>query len=316
MLLEIRDVNVHLERNGATAPILENIYFKLETGAVAAWIGESGCGKTTLANTILQLLPSEMRLRGSIQFDGVDLLKLDERAMRALRGKSIGMIPQEPALALNPVLRAGAQVEEALRNHRIAGGADARRLALDAMRGVGLDDAENIYKQYAHRLSGGMRQRVAIAAALVAKPKLLIADEATTALDPTLRIRVFEYFEKLRRENGMSIIYISHDLPAVARLAESMEVFYAGRIVESAPRERLERSPMHPYTRALLDCSVNIIQSIPGAAPAPAQRSRGCAFHPRCALREERCEREVPEMATYAENHRAACHVTVREARP
>lgn len=310
MLLNVSDLSVTFQTRGAPARVLENIYFEIKAGESVAFAGESGCGKTTLAKTILKILPAEARVSGTIQFEESDICKLNDREMNRLRGRDIAYIPQEPALALNPVLPVGAQVEETLIIHGLASGAEARRRALESMAAVGLQNAQAIYREAAHRLSGGMRQRVAIAAAMAARPKLLIADEATTALDATLKLQIFDYFEQARRSWNASILYISHDLRALSRVASKIYILYAGRIVESGSTAEILQNPLHPYTKALLNCASNITEAIPGSAPSPQAKPAGCAYHPRCPLALEKCKLQIPPTRDFDLSKRsAACHV-------
>lgn len=293
-MLNIRGLNVTYVQRGGNVAALENIHFQLNAGESVAWVGESGCGKSTLAKAILQILPAAARVSGSIQFQGRELVHMPERELTSVRGREIALVPQEPALALNPVMRAGSQVAEVLQIHGLASGAAARTRALEAMRAAGLANAELLYHETPGRLSGGQRQRVAIAAAIVSSPKLCIADEPATALDPTLRQLVMDRFERMRAGNGAAIIYISHDLAAVARAASRICIFYAGRIVEEGPSELILQKPLHPYTRALVNSARNITETIPGTVPPAGAKPAGCAFHPRCARSETRCKESVP----------------------
>ncbi|MFN0207699.1 MAG: ABC transporter ATP-binding protein [Planctomycetota bacterium] len=266
-ILKISNLNVEYPRRPEAVRALHGVSFELNRGETVAWVGESGCGKTTLANAVLGLLPNGGRIvSGSICWNGTEIANANDRHLCKIRGSEIAYIPQEPALALNPVLRIGTQVEETLRVHRMGTRREMQQKALDSLRRAGLPEPEAIYNESAHRLSGGMRQRAAIAAAIVANPKCIIADEPTTALDAALRLQILALFQSLRRDTGASIIMISHDLARVADFADRVFVFYAGRIVESGATREVFSKPAHPYTKSLLENS-GIVVSIGGESP-------------------------------------------------
>ncbi len=306
-LLAVENLTVELSAGGALRPALRGVTFALEAGESVALVGESGCGKTQLARAILGLSPETARVTGSVRFGGRSLLGLSDTQWRAVRGREIGLVFQEPASALDPVQTIGAQIRETLRFHFDVSRAESRRLALAALRDVGFPDPERALSEYPHRLSGGLRQRALLALTLVAGPALLLADEPTASLDATVAAQVLDLLDGLRRERGLTLLLITHDLGAVAAHCDRVLVLYAGQIVEEADTATLFRSPAHPYTRGLL-------RSMPTVAPAARERgrryevipglladlssreARGCAFAPRCPERFEPCEASPPDL--------------------
>jgi peptide/nickel transport system ATP-binding protein len=288
-------------------------------GETLAIVGESGCGKSVTAMSILRLLPMPpARIAGGrIEFDGRNLLELSEPDMRKVRGNAISMIFQEPMTSLNPVLTIGRQISEALVLHRGMTEKAALVRAAEMLRKVHIPEAERRLTQYPHELSGGMRQRVMIAMALACGPRLLIADEPTTALDVTIQAQILELMHELRAETGASVILITHDLGVVAEIAHRVVVMYAGRKVEEAPIGELFASPRHPYTRGLLGSMPHLGDSvnetgkrlveIPGMVPSLREPAPGCLFAPRCPNATERCSREAPPLELHAPGHQAAC---------
>ncbi len=313
-LLEIDGLTLAFRGAEGELPVVEGLSLSLEAGQVLGLVGESGCGKSVTARSIMRLLdsPPAVYRDGAIRFEGRDLLRLDETAMRALRGGRIGMIFQEPMTSLNPTFTVGFQIDEALRLHtdlsRPARRARARELL--ARTGVGAPDRR--LAQYPFELSGGLRQRVMIAMAIACDPRLLIADEPTTALDVTVQAQILELLLELRARTGMALLLITHDLGVVAETCDEVAVMYAGTIVEQAPAERLFAAPRHPYTAALLASipqlrpGVRRLPSIPGTVPAPGLRPPGCAFVDRCTRRLERCTSDRPALRVEAE-HGVAC---------
>ncbi|MGH6932728.1 MAG: ABC transporter ATP-binding protein [Dongiaceae bacterium] len=295
--------------------VVEEISFEVPAGKTVGLVGESGCGKSVTAMTVMRLLPSPpSRIEsGRMLFDGADIAKLGEGALRKLRGNRMGMIFQEPMTSLNPTLAIGFQIAEVLRLHRGMNAAEARRATIEMLRHVGIGAAERRLAQYPHELSGGLRQRVMIAMALVCEPALLIADEPTTALDVTIQAQILDLLRRLQREMAMAILLITHDLGVVAEMCDQVVVMYAGRIVERAPVDRLFKTPRHPYTAGLLASSPRRaarggrLPTIPGLVPAPGARGRGCSFAERCSRAVERCRAERPELTACAPNHAAAC---------
>ncbi len=289
-LLEIESLNVAFDTaRGQVRPVRDASY-SIFPGQTLAVVGESGCGKSVTALSILRLIPSPPGrvLSGAIRFEGRDLLELTEAQMRGVRGKDIAMIFQEPMTSLNPVYTIGDQIAEAVTLHQHVGSRQAYEIAEQSMRDVGIADPHRRLREYPHQLSGGMRQRVMIAMALSCKPKLLIADEPTTALDVTIQAQILELLRKLQGESGMAILLITHDLGVVAENADTVAVMYASRVVEFATVEDLFDRPRHPYTEGLfrsvpkLGGHVSRLQTIAGNVPNPANFPAGCKFHPRC----------------------------------
>jgi oligopeptide/dipeptide ABC transporter ATP-binding protein len=306
-LLEVRDLGV------AFGPVraVDGVSFTLVPGETLGLVGESGCGKSTTALALMRLLHGAT-LRGAAFFGGRDLLALDEAAMRTVRGGEIGMIFQDPGTALHPLIRVGEQVAETIRAHHHVSAAEARARALDLFRKVGIAAPEQRLRAYPHELSGGMCQRVMIAAAIACGPRLLLADEPTTALDVTVQAQILELLQSVSREAGMAMILITHDLGVVAGMADRVAVMYAGRIVEIAETTALFATPTHPYTRGLLGSVPQLdrgweeeLPTIPGSVQT-ASAATGCRFAPRCPLAGEVC-REAPPLVPVGEGHFAAC---------
>ena len=318
-LLEIENLQTHFRTPDGVNRAVDGVSFTVEAGETVAIVGESGCGKSVTASSILRLIPEPPgKIKGSIRFEGVDLLKLDERAMRDIRGNQISMVFQEPMTSLNPVLTVGRQIGETLRLHQGLGREAAERRAVEMLRLVGIAEPERRAREYPHQLSGGMRQRVMIAIALACNPKLLIADEPTTALDVTIQAQILDLMSELKQRVGAAIILITHDLGVVAEIAERVLVMYAGRKVEEAPVGELFRTPRHPYTQGLLGALPKLGSSlnekatklveIPGAVPSLKQRIAGCVFASRCALTRDVCRHVPPALELKAPGHLAACH--------
>ena len=314
-MLAVRNLRVTFPIGGSRFPAVDGIDFDLAPGEVLGIVGESGSGKSVTALALLSLIESPGRIEdGSIFFGNDDLALMDDNALRAVRGKQIAMIFQEPMTSLNPVFTIGDQIGETLREHDNLSRKQARQLAIDLLGRVGILGAERRVDEYPHQLSGGMRQRVMIAMALACRPKLLIADEPTTALDVTIQAQILELLDELRRETGMAIILITHDLGVIARLAERVMVMYAGRVVEHAAVGALFANPGHPYTAGLL-ASVprlrkeqNTLQPIEGMAPTLAAMPHGCRFAPRCALARPICGEARPPFVRLEAQHDVACH--------
>jgi oligopeptide/dipeptide ABC transporter ATP-binding protein len=290
-LLEIANLSVAFETSRGGIRPVRDVSLSIYPGQTVALVGESGCGKSVTSLSILRLIPSPPGkvLGGSIKFDGRDLLTLSEKEMRSVRGKEIAMIFQEPMTSLNPVYTIGDQIVEAVMLHQGVGSREAYEIAEESLHDVGIADPQRRIKTYPHELSGGMRQRVMIAMALSCKPRLLIADEPTTALDVTIQAQILELLRDLQRETGMAILLITHDLGVVAENADVVNVMYASRIVETASVEALFDGPRHPYTDALFRSIPRLgdrssrLETIPGTVPNPARFPGGCKFHPRCA---------------------------------
>jgi oligopeptide/dipeptide ABC transporter ATP-binding protein len=294
-------------------PVLEDVSFAIAPGETLGLVGESGCGKSVTALSIMRLLPEPPAriASGRIVFDGTDLLDLDAERLRSIRGDRIAMIFQEPMTSLNPVFTIGDQIGESLIVHRGASRAAARAEAARLLDLVGIPAAASRLDRYPHELSGGQRQRAMIAIALACKPRLLIADEPTTALDVTVQAQILDLIARLRRELGMAVLLITHDLGVVAEFCDRVAVMYAGRIVEEAPATALFAAPGHRYTEALLrsmpaaNAPGRDLPSIPGSVPPPAARGAGCVFAPRCGFATPRCRAELPPLG--APPHRLRC---------
>jgi oligopeptide/dipeptide ABC transporter ATP-binding protein len=318
-LLEIQGLTVQFRTPRATFPAVQDVSLSIGRGEILGLVGESGCGKTTTALSVLRLLPPGARLvAGRVLLrengDSRELVQLPERDMRNVRGSRIAMVFQEPMTALNPVMKVGDQVAEALLAHKEVTGAEARAAALEMMRQVAIPDAERRMKQYPHQLSGGLRQRVLIAMALMCRPLLLIADEPTTALDVTIQAQILALLAELRQRLGLALLLISHDLGVVAQIADRVAVMYAGRIVESGPMREVFAAPAHPYTRGLLRAAPSLaaqpqrrMATIEGFPPDLRRLPSGCAFEPRCDLHIPECRQAVPELVEVAPGHWARC---------
>jgi len=314
-LLSIEDLSVSFATEDGRVRVVEEVSFAVPAGRTVGLVGESGCGKSVTAMSIMRLLPSPpSRVDGGhILFDGKDLTALDDAAIRGIRGDQIGMIFQEPMTSLNPTLTVGFQIAEVLRLHRGMEAKMARVWSIDILKQVGIGGADRRLSQYPHELSGGLRQRVMIAIALVCRPALLIADEPTTALDVTIQAQILDVLRRLQREMDMSILLITHDLGVVAEMCEDVVVMYAGRIVERAAVVELFRRPRHPYTAGLLAASPRRgrrgqrLPTIPGVVPAPGKRGSGCSFAERCSRALARCRNERPPLAAVVHGHDAAC---------
>jgi oligopeptide/dipeptide ABC transporter ATP-binding protein len=314
-LLRVESLSVSFATDSGRVTVVEDVSFEVPAGKTVGLVGESGCGKSVSAMTIMRLLPSPpSRIEGGrILFDGADLARLPEAEMQAVRGDRIGMIFQEPMTSLNPTLTIGFQIAEVLRHHRGMGAKMARLWSVNVLRQVGIGGADRRLDQYPHQLSGGLRQRVMIAMALVCRPALVIADEPTTALDVTIQAQILDLLRRLQQDMGMAILLITHDLGVVAEMCEDVFVMYAGRIVERAAVAELFRAPRHPYTAGLLAASPRRtargtrLTTIPGMVPAPDKRGTGCSFADRCARVMDRCRVERPPLSAIANGHLAAC---------
>ena len=303
-LLRVEALTVSFSTDEGRLRVVEDISFQVYRGRTVGLVGESGCGKSVTAMTLLRLLPSPPSHvdTGRILFDGNNLAALGERRLQAVRGNRIGMIFQEPLTSLNPTLSIGFQIAEVLRLHRGQTGKSAREAAIEILRQVGMGAPERRIDQYPHQLSGGLRQRVMIAMALVCHPDLLIADEPTTALDVTIQAQILDLLRRLQSELGMAILLITHDFGVVAEICDDVAVMYAGRIVEQASVRNLFRAPLHPYTRGLMDALPRLgdrgrkFSSIPGVVPPPGARGAGCTFADRCAYALDRCRVERPTL--------------------
>jgi peptide/nickel transport system ATP-binding protein len=324
-LLEVTNLQTHFRTPDGVNRAVDGVSFHVNDAETLAVVGESGCGKSVTASSILRLVPEPPgKIAGSIKFQGRELLTLPERAMRAIRGNDIGMIFQEPMTSLNPVLTVARQLGETLRLHEGLDRKAAEARAVEMLDLVGIPEPRRRVRNYPHQLSGGMRQRVMIAIALACNPKLLIADEPTTALDVTIQAQILELMADLKRRTGTAIILITHDLGVVAEFAQRVMVMYAGRKVEEAPVVELFRTPRHPYTQGLigavpklgssLEGEATRLAEIPGIVPSLKQRIQGCVFAGRCPRATEICRQVAPMLESKAPGHMAACHHAPKQA--
>ncbi|MGQ9368288.1 ABC transporter ATP-binding protein [Azospirillum sp. ST 5-10] len=314
-IVDIRGFSITYAGDAAPVPAVRDVTLSLGRGRILGLVGESGSGKSSMVGAMLALLPRSARIGGTILIDGKDLYRMGERERRSLRGRDVATVSQDPFTALNPVTTIGTQLVEF--QHRLDGlsRADKRARAADMLRRVGVSDPEARLGQYPHQLSGGLRQRVAIAAALLVRPKLLIADEPTTALDATTEAEVIEIIREMRGLVEGSIVFVTHDMGVVRRLCDDVAVLYAGELVESGPVAAVLDRPRHPYTRALLACDPARIATpsrhlptIPGTVPSPTALPPGCVFSTRCAEAGERCRRDRPP-PHLVDGSRVSCHL-------
>ncbi|HEX3102956.1 MAG TPA: ABC transporter ATP-binding protein [Terriglobales bacterium] len=321
MLLEIKNLSIEFPASPKPLLAVRDVGFGLARGEVLGLVGESGSGKSVTSLAIMRLLPPQAMIAGEIRFTAngsaaVNLLSLSSDQMRSLRGSGISMIFQEPMTALNPVMRVGEQVAEAVRAHSEMSKKNAWERAVQALREVAIPDPELRANDYPHQLSGGMRQRVMIAMAIVNRPQLLIADEPTTALDVTIQAQILELLAGLREKFGLTMLFISHDLAVVSKVADRVAVMYAGNLVEIGPRSEIFRNPAHPYTRGLLEAVPTLntdrqrpLQTIDGTVPPLRELPPGCPFEPRCDLRIPECASALPPLVELDRGHWARCPI-------
>ena len=321
MLLEVRDLKTYFFTAGGIVRAVDGVSYDVGEGETVALVGESGCGKTVSALSVMRLVaaPAGRIVGGQILFKGRDLLTLDEQAMRRVRGREVAMIFQEPMTSLNPVLTVGRQVSEALEIHLGMPPENARARAVELLAMVGIPDPERRLIQYPHQFSGGMRQRMMIAMALSCNPALILADEPTTALDVTIQAQILELMKALSHRLGVAMVLITHNLGVVARYADRVNVMYAGKMVEHGSARELYRHPRHPYTLGLLRSVPRLdeprktkLSPIEGQPPDLTRLPQGCAFVPRCRYGVERCRTEVPPLMPVADDHLSACWVADR----
>jgi len=316
-LLEIRNLQTRFHTDYGVVNAVDGIDLSIDAGRTVGIVGESGCGKSVTSLSVMRLLPTPPAdiAQGTISFDGVNLLTKTPAEMRAIRGNKISMIFQEPMTSLNPVLSIGKQIMEAVLLHQEVGKSGARRIAIEALRMVGIPSPEKRSREYPHQMSGGMRQRAMIAMALSCKPTLLIADEPTTALDVTIQAQILVLMENLQKELDMAILLITHDLAVVAEMVDHVYVMYAGKMVESADTRTLFKNPLHPYTMGLLgsipklDGDTERLQVIKGRVPSPRNMPEGCRFRPRCDRMWAACGREEPLLRETEPGHWVRCRL-------
>lgn len=313
-MLSVRNLQTTFHSDAGDVVSVEDVSFDLNPGETLGIVGESGCGKSVTSLSIIRLLGKNGRSNGEVQFEDQNLAKIGEKEMRKIRGGKISMIFQEPMTSLNPVFTIGYQMKESICLHLQMGKKEARAYAIEMLKKVGIPRADSIIDNYPHELSGGMRQRVMIAMALSCKPKLLIADEPTTALDVTIQAQILELMKKLREESGTSIMLITHDLGVVAEMADRIIVMYAGQVIESADVYTLFDHPLHPYTIGLMNSIPTIdlegskrLESITGTVPSGYHKIKGCRFCNRCKYATERCRKEAPPLIQQGEGHLARC---------
>jgi oligopeptide/dipeptide ABC transporter ATP-binding protein len=314
-LLEVKDLRTSFFTPDGEIRVVDGVSFSVAPGRLTGIVGESGSGKTISVLSIMRLLPEGARVTGgSMLFDGVDLLKLSEGEMRTIRGARIAMIFQEPMTSLNPVFTIGNQIGEAIKLHQRTGRQETQTRTVEALRMVGIPDPERRINDYPHQLSGGMRQRVMIAMALACKPRLLIADEPTTALDVTIQAQILDLIRDLQQQLGLAVLLVTHDLGIVAEYADDVTILYAARVMERSTSAELFANPLNPYTQGLLASIPGIdghrqrrLRAIQGTIPNAAKPPSGCRFHPRCPIAIDDCARVDPPLEEKAPGHYAAC---------
>ncbi|MBI4502112.1 MAG: ABC transporter ATP-binding protein [Gemmatimonadetes bacterium] len=323
-LLSVRNLSVSFATPRGVARAVDDVSFDLLPGETLALVGESGCGKTVTALSLLKLIPEppgRTDPRSRVEYAGTNVLALGGEALRQVRGGQIAMVFQEPTTSLNPVLTVGSQIAETVRAHRETDRAGARERAVGMMRLAGIPEPEERYGSYPHQLSGGLKQRIMIAIALSCEPRILIADEPTTALDVTIQAQIIELLSDLRKRLGLAVLLISHDLGLVAGIADRVAVMYAGRIVEEATTADLFARPRHPYTEGLLQAAPRVdrpqaaLAAIPGSVPSATAWPSGCRFHPRCPHAWDRCIREEPGLLQAGATRSSRCWLVVEPER-
>lgn len=320
-VLEVKNMQTHFFTSKGVVKAVDGVDFEINAGETLAIVGESGCGKSVTSKSILRLVPDPGKtVAGEINFMGQDLLNFKERDMRNLRGNKISMIFQEPMTSLNPVFTVEYQIGEVLRLHRGMSKEEAKAETIELLEMVGIPNATKVVEEYPFALSGGMRQRVMIAMALACNPRLLIADEPTTALDVTIQAQVLDLMKKLQVELETAMLFITHDLAVVAEIADRVDVMYSGRVVEEAEADALFDKPMHPYTVGLLksipdlNTDDELLHAIKGVVPNPLNRPDGCQFCPRCEESMEICEKEMPDLYDLGNGRKVRCWLYEKEA--
>jgi len=313
MLLELKNVSLSLKRDGKYVKILDEISLQVNKGETVGIVGESGCGKSMTALSIMRLLPEKAKLEGDIHLEKEEISSYSKRKLEKIRGDKMAMIFQDPLTSLNPLHTVGRQIEETLILHTDLNKEQRKKRVIELLNEVGLPRADEIASDYPHQLSGGMRQRIMIAVAMACNPSLLICDEPTTALDVTVQAQILDLMNHLKDVNEMGIIMITHDLGVVAEVCDRVIVMYAGKIVEQAEIKELFINPKHPYTKGLLDSIPKLamkktkLGSIPGMVPSPDKMPKGCRFYERCSSAMEICREKTPPMNLVGEEHLAAC---------
>lgn len=320
VLLRVTDLSIGIKGNEEINNAVNGVSFNIGAGEILGIVGESGCGKSITALSIAGLLPkSAVITGGSINFNGTELKEVDKIDMRKIQGKDISMIFQEPMTSLNPLMKIGKQVAEGLEIHYKLTKNEIKERVIEAFKEVGLPRAEELYNYYPHQLSGGMRQRVMIALAIVCRPKLIIADEPTTALDVTIQAQILGLLKKINREHNTSMLFISHDLGVINQLCDKVSVMYAGSTVEQGTAKDILSHPIHPYTKGLIGSIPDRskkgkrLSNIPGKVPPITVRSVGCCFAPRCSRACDTCFAQKPEFVDLGLNHKACCHFAKEE---
>ncbi|MEM6674845.1 MAG: ABC transporter ATP-binding protein [Planctomycetota bacterium] len=315
-LLEVKNLRVRFDTHHGVVRAVDGVTFQLEEGETLGLVGESGSGKSVTNLALMGLVPTPPGVveADALRVEGCDVLEMSEKELRQLRGNDVSMIFQDPMTSLNPLLTIGRQLTEVLEVHERMTRSEARRRSAEGLADVGIPDPTKRLDQYPHELSGGMRQRVMIAMALLCRPKVLLADEPTTALDVTIQAQILELMKSLQRDHGTAIVLVTHDLGVVAGMSDRVNVMYAGKLVETADALGLFSEPRHPYTRGLLGSVPRLtgnpnveLESIPGSPPDLADLPPGCAFHPRCAHRVDRCESDAPPLYPVGDSRRTAC---------
>lgn len=315
-LLEIDNLKVNFNTERGIVTAVDGVSYTVSTGEIVGIVGESGCGKSVMSQTILRLLEhtDPVSYDGKIMYNGKNILELSHGELRALRGNDISVIFQDPLTSLNPVYTIGNQLEEVLMLHKKMKRKEALKRSVELLELTGIPSAKRCMTQYPHELSGGMQQRVMIAMALACEPKLLIADEPTTALDVTIQAQILDLIAELNKRIGMAVLFITHDLGVVSEICSSVKVMYLGQIVEETKTELLFKTPLHPYTRGLIKSIPGLdgkrgktLHTIEGSVPSLNQVPKGCHFAPRCAYGDEKCRNEEPPMFTENENHKVKC---------
>ena len=316
MLLSVENLKTYFYSDNRVSKAVDGVTFGLDQGKILGIAGESGCGKSLTALSILNLIPAPGKIaEGRILYNGSNILEKSESGLENIRGKEISIIFQDPQTSLNPVFTIGNQITEMTNIHTPAEKSKAKEIAIDMLGKVGMPLPEEVFNKYPHELSGGQQQRAMIAMALACKPKLLIADEPTTALDVTVQAQILDLLAALQRDMGLSVIFISHDLNVLRGLTDQMAIMYAGRIVEHSDSAEIYSNPLHPYTKGLFETLPSLkgkgsrLDTIPGRVPDVWDLPNGCKFHPRCKFKMEICEKQEPELDAIKGTHKAACHL-------